>query len=65
MFIALLVSQLQGRAYIFTGALAAVTAVFWKLLFPGDSYIVSAAVIAATGGYFVRRYLRKGEEAVT
>ncbi|PLY03534.1 MAG: branched-chain amino acid ABC transporter permease [Desulfuromonas sp.] len=63
MFIALLVLQLQGRAYIFTGILAAVTAIIWKLLVPGESYIVAAAVIAATGGFIVRRHLRRKREA--
>lgn len=58
MFIALLVLQLQGRAYILTGVLAALTATIWKLLIPGDSYIVAAAVIAATGGFILRRYFR-------
>lgn len=62
MFIALLVMQLQGRAYIFTGLLAALLALIWKLLIPGDSYIVAAAVLAATGGYYVRRYLRRRRE---
>lgn len=62
MFIALLVMQLQGRAYIFTGILAAGTAIAWKLLIPGDSYIVAAAIIAATGGFLVRRYLRHKRE---
>ena len=59
MFIALLVLQLQGRAYIFTGLLGALTAICWKLLIPGDSYIVAAAMIAATGGFLVRRHLRR------
>ena len=63
MFIALLVLQLRGRAYIFTGALAALIAIAWKLLVPGDSYIVAAAVIAATGGFLVRRHLRNKREA--
>lgn len=64
MFLALLVLQLHGRAYIFTGALAAGTAVVWKLLIPGDSYIVGAAILAATGGYVVRRQVRRKREAV-
>lgn len=62
MFIALLVMQLRGRAYLFTGLLAAVLAVTWKLLIPGDSYIVGAAVLATTGGYLVRRWLRRRRE---
>lgn len=62
MFIALLVLQLQGRAYLFTGALSAATAIVWKLLIPGDSYIVAAAIIAATGGFLIRRQLRRKRE---
>ncbi|TYO98444.1 4-azaleucine resistance transporter AzlC [Geothermobacter ehrlichii] len=61
MFIALLVLQLHGRAYIFTGILAAGLAVIWKLLIPGDSYIVGAAVLAASGGYLLRRQKRLRE----
>jgi len=63
MFIALLVLQLHGRAYVFTGMLAAGLAVIWKLLVPGDSYIVGAAILAATGGYLVRRRVRRQREA--
>jgi len=63
MFIALLVLQLHGRAYVFTGTLAAGLAVAWKLVIPGDSYIVGAAVLAATGGYLVRRRVRQAREA--
>ncbi|PNU18837.1 branched-chain amino acid ABC transporter permease [Geothermobacter hydrogeniphilus] len=63
MFIALLVLQLHGRAYVFTGILAAGLAVIWKLLIPGDSYIVGAAILAATGGYLVRRRVRRQREA--
>ncbi len=59
MFIALLVLQLHGRAYVLTGVLAAGLAVLWKLLIPGDSYIVGAAVLAATGGCLVRRQVRQ------
>ena len=55
MFIALLALQLHGRIYLVTGTLAAVIAVVWKLLIPGDSYIVGAAVSAATLGFLLRR----------
>jgi len=59
MFIALLVMQLRGRDHLLTGVIAALVAVAWKLLIPGDSYIVVAAVIAATGGFLVKRHLRR------
>jgi len=55
MFIALLVMQLRGRIYLLTGLLAGAVAILWKLLIPGGSYIVGAAVVAATAGYFLRR----------
>ncbi len=63
MFIALLVLQLRDRVHVVTGVLAAGLAVLWKLLIPGDSYIVGAAVLAATGGYLLRRKRRRQEEA--
>lgn len=59
MFIALLVLQLRGRVYIFTAFLGALLAVGWKFLVPGDSYIVAAAVLAATGGFMARRRIRR------
>lgn len=55
MFICLLVFQIHGRLYIFTGVLAATLSTLWYLLIPGDSYIVGASIIAATAGYFVKR----------
>ena len=62
MFIALLVLQLRGRETIFTGVFAALVAIAWKLLIPGDSYIVAAAIIAATGGFLVKSHLRRKQE---
>ncbi|PLX87619.1 MAG: branched-chain amino acid ABC transporter permease [Desulfuromonas sp.] len=60
MFICLLVFQLQGRIYIFTGLIAALMSVVWALWIPGDSYIVGASVCAATCGYLMmRRYRRQ------
>ena len=60
MFICLLVFQLQGRLYVFTGIIAAIISVTWYLLIPGDSYIVGASMSAATIGYLLkRRYRRK------
>ena len=61
MFICLLVFQLQGRIYIITGLLAAIISVAWYLLIPGDSYIIGAAVSAATIGYFLQRRYRRGK----
>ncbi|MCF6179330.1 MAG: AzlC family ABC transporter permease [Geopsychrobacter sp.] len=55
MFICLLVFQLHGRIYILTGLLAAMISVGWYLLIPGDSYIVGAAISAASGGYLLQK----------
>jgi 4-azaleucine resistance transporter AzlC len=55
MFICLLVFQLRGRIYVFTGVLAAVISTVWFLLIPGDSYIVGASMSAATIGYLLQR----------
>ncbi len=59
MFICLLVFQLQGRLYVFTGLLAAVLSVSWYLLIPGDSYIVGSSMCAATVGYLLKRHYRR------
>lgn len=61
MFICLLVFQLQGRIYVFTGLLAAAISVAWYLLIPGDSYIVGASMTAATLGYFLKTYYRRNK----
>jgi len=61
MFICLLVFQLQGRIYVTTGLLAAAISVTWFLLIPGDSYIIGAAVSAATLGYFLKRRYRRSK----
>lgn len=65
MFIALLVLQLRGRIYLITGILAAGLSVGWKLLVPGDSYIVGAAVGAATLGFLLRRRHGRNRGATT
>ncbi len=58
MVICLLVFQLQGGIYIFTGLLAAVISVSWYLFIPGDSYIVGASICAATLGFLLQRRRR-------
>lgn len=54
MFLCLLVFQLRGRIYVFTGLVAGVLAVILSLLFPGNLYVVIASMVAATIGYAVR-----------
>ncbi len=61
MFICLLVFQVHGRIYLLTGLLAAFISVGWYHLIPGDSYIVGAAVSAATLGYVLQRRYRSGK----
>lgn len=58
MFLALLVFQLRGRIYIMTGVAAGILAVILALLIPGNSYVVIASLIAATFGFWLRRYAR-------
>ena len=55
MFICLLVFQLKGRAYLWTGLLAALFAVVLALAIPGNLYIVLASVLAASVGTVVRQ----------
>jgi 4-azaleucine resistance transporter AzlC len=59
MFICLLVFQLHGRLYVITALIAATVAVLWASYIPGDSYIVGAAVCAATCGYLIQQ--RRGK----
>ena len=61
MFICLLVFQLQGRIYLFTGLLAAAFSVGWSLIIPGDSYIVGASMTAATLGYYLKLRHRRSK----
>lgn len=58
MFLALVVFQLRGRIYIMTGITAGVLAVVLALLVPGNSYVVIASLLAATFGFWLRRYAR-------
>ena len=59
MFLCLLVFQLQGRIYVVTALVAALFAVGWYLVVPGDSYVVVASMAAASVGFFLkRRYAR-------
>lgn len=59
MFIALLVFQLRGRIYAITGIVAGIVAVVLSLLIPGNSHVVIASLIAATTGFWLRRYVQK------
>lgn len=63
MFLALVVFQLRGRIYIMTGVTAGVLAVILALLVPGNSYVVIASLLAATFGFWLRRYAR-GRKAI-
>jgi len=56
MFLCLLVFQLQSRLFVAVGLIAAVVALIWRWLIPGDSYIVGASAVAATAGYLLKRW---------
>lgn len=57
MFICLLVYQLGGGLYIFTALLAGGLAVVLALIWPGNGYIIVAAISAASvGAIFKRRF---------
>lgn len=58
MFICLLVLQLRGWIYVLTAIMSSVIAVAWYLLVPGNSYIMVAAVGAATAGLLAGRLAR-------
>jgi 4-azaleucine resistance transporter AzlC len=57
MFICLLVYQLGGRLYVFTAILAGAMAVLLALLWPGNGYIIVAAIGAASIGAVLKRRL--------
>lgn len=61
MFLCLLVMQLHNRLFVVTGLIAAISAVLWSLLIPGNSYIVGAAVVAATAGFFLKRWRERSQ----
>jgi predicted branched-subunit amino acid permease len=61
MFICLLVFQLKGRVYVWTGLLAAVLAVALALLIPGNLYVVVSAVLAASVGAAMRNQSKRRE----
>lgn len=61
MFICLLVFQLHGRIYILTGLISALVSVAWYIAIPGDSYIVGAAICAASAGYLLKRRYRRNK----
>ena len=57
MFICLLVIQVHGMIYIITALTAGIIAIAWYMIIPGSSYIVGAAMSAATLGYLLKRRL--------
>ncbi len=59
MFICLLIYQIHGVIFVFTGLIAGAIAVIWYIIIPGDSYIVGASISAATIGFFLKR--RRGK----
>ncbi len=60
MFIGLLVFQLRGRLYVMTALLSGGLSVAFSLVVPGNSYVIFASLIAATGGYVISRLRSPG-----
>ncbi len=59
MFLALLLFQLRGRVFVLTGILALAIATAWYVLIPGNSYIIGSSVLAASLGFYCKRYRDK------
>lgn len=57
MFICLLIFQIHGPVYLFTALVAGATAVGLAWLLPGNAYIILAAMLAATLGLFVKKWM--------
>jgi len=60
MFICLLILQIRGGLYVLVAVISGLLAVFFSLLFPGNTYVVLASVLAATLGVFLRKVYGKG-----
>lgn len=58
MFICLLIFQLRGRKYVITAIIAGASALVLSMILPGNSYIVPAAVFAATLGLVLKKHIR-------
>jgi len=56
MFLCLLVYQLRSRLHLFTALLAGAISLAAYLAFPGNAYIIVAAVSATTLGYLAKRH---------
>jgi 4-azaleucine resistance transporter AzlC len=64
MFICLLVYQLGGRIYVLTAILAGGLAVILALVWPGNAYIIVAAIVSASAGAALkRRFNREPDHA--
>ncbi|MBL4901966.1 MAG: AzlC family ABC transporter permease [Desulfocapsa sp.] len=59
MFLALLLFQLHDAIYVITGLTALGIATAWYLFIPGDSYVIGSSVLAASIGYYLKRYREK------
>ena len=60
MFICLLIYQIRELLHLLTAVIAGLTAVGLALLFPGNTHIVIASVVAATLGVVLRRKVFRG-----
>ena len=55
MFICLLIFQLRGRIYIINAVFAAIFAIGFSLILPGNWHIILASMLAATMGAFMKQ----------
>lgn len=64
MFICLLVFQLRSRLHTLTALLAGLLSTALYVILPGTVNVVTAAIAAATAGFWLRRHGRRGERRV-
>lgn len=61
MFICLLIFQLNGSIYFFTGIISGIIAVFLAMTIKGNSYIVISSIIAASIGVIIKKRKTRNE----
>lgn len=63
MFICLLVFQLRSRIFVVTALIAAFCSLLAYIWLPGNTYVIVASCLAATGGFVLKR-IRKRKAVV-
>ncbi len=59
MFICLLVFQLRDRIFVATALIAAICSLLAYICLPGNAYVIVASCLAATGGFALKRILKR------